>query len=129
MHHHLRSWFRSRVAHVRPHRLFLLALLGATSLAVTQCRVVDDTVTGVDIRATSRLRPSGACLHGCAATIGKARRDEHARHRAALSACGRDPVCKKLEQRRHRDVLRRLARLAMACRHECYDEGQVIGGR
>ena len=66
----------------------LAALLGLAVVGLSQCRMVDDSVTGVDLQAESSVHGRNSCVHECIKEYKKCLRSEKARHKAALKACG-----------------------------------------
>ena len=49
----------------------LAAVLGLSAVGLTQCRMVDDTVTGVDVRSSDSFKSRGRsrCVHGVSAAL------------------------------------------------------------
>src|SRR5437773_1784261 len=43
----------------------LAAVLGLSAVGLTQCRLVDDTVTGVDLKSNSQLNLRSSCVRQC----------------------------------------------------------------
>src|SRR5207249_6806767 len=64
----------------------LAAVLGLSAVGLTQCRMVDDTVTGVDVKSTTGLNAVSDCMHRCNEAYKQCRKAEDARHKAALRA-------------------------------------------
>src|SRR6185436_13688146 len=77
----------------------LAAVLGFAAVGLTQCRMVNDTVTGVDLsNASGRLSAKSACKKQCNEKFKACKRAEEARHKAAKKACGSGSAasaCKK----------------------------------
>jgi len=113
----------------------LAAVLGLSAVGLNQCRMVDDTVTGVDVRSNTTFSGSGGhgrsrCVHQCQERFKQCKRQEDARHKAALRACGKNVNCKKAEQKLHKDNLKRCIRDMQLCKKNCrYREGAGTGGR
>src|SRR5437870_13741275 len=61
----------------------LAAVLGLAAVGLTQCRMVNDTVTGIDLSANSGLNARSNCVHQCNEKYKACRRAEDARHKAA----------------------------------------------
>ena len=107
----------------------LAAVLGLSVVGLSQCRLVDDTVTGVDLKSNPGVSSRSDCVHQCKETYKACKRAEDARHKAAKKACLHDKECKKAE-----DVLHKQNKLACKeayenCKSHCYNEGAGIGGR
>lgn len=115
-----------------PRALTWCAVLAATVLAVTgltQCRRVPETITGVDITATSGLGARNGCIHQCRHAFREALEKERMRHRNALAECGHDGQCKREEAERHVKNVQDLVAQRRACKKACYNEGGGKGGR
>ena len=86
----------------------LAALLGLSVVALSQCRMVNDTVTGVDIKANQTVSARGDCVHQCNDTYKACKKAEDALHKQNKLAC----------------------KQAMEdCKRHCYNEGAGRGGR
>ena len=107
----------------------LAALLGLSVVGLSQCRLVDDTVTGVDLSANSGVNARSQCVHQCNEKFKACKRAEDARHKAAQRACGSDKACKKAEQRLHKQNKLACVRAMQLCKRNCYNEGAGVGGR
>ena len=120
----------------------LAALLGLSVVGLSQCRLVDDTVTGVDLQANSGTNARSDCVHQCNDQYKACKRAEYARHKAALRACGSgdddnatngggggSKACRKAEQRLHKANKAACKDANKLCKRNCYNEGAGIGGR
>jgi len=107
----------------------LAALLGLSVVGLSQCRMVDDTVTGVDLQANSGMNARSDCVHQCNDQYKACKRAEDARHKQAQRDCGSDKACKKAEQRTHKDNKLACVRAMQDCKRNCYNEGSGVGGR
>jgi hypothetical protein len=107
----------------------LAALLGLSVVGLSQCRLVDDTVTGVDLNTNSGMNARSDCVHRCNEQFKACQRAEEARHKSAQRACGHDKACKKAEERQHKDNHLACVRAMQFCKRHCYNEGAGIGGR
>ncbi len=119
-----------RIASRRGVRMLALAgLLGLTLVALTQCRAVNDTITGVNaVRGTISARSS--CNKKCDDAFKTAQKEEDQRHKNAMKACGsHDSACKKNEDAKHRSVEDSLKRQRQQCKGSCYNEGGGGGGK
>jgi len=107
----------------------LAALLGLSVVGLSQCRLVDDTVTGVDLQANSRFSARGDCKRQCHQKEKACKRAEEARHKAAKRACLSDKACRKAEERTHKYNKQGCKIDKLICQRNCYNEGAGIGGR
>jgi len=101
----------------------LAAVLGLTAVGLTQCRMTNDTVTGVDLNAASGLSARSDCVRSCNDSFKACLRAEQARHKAAKAACGSDNACKKAEQRLNKDNHKACVSAMQLCKKGCYNEG------
>jgi hypothetical protein len=66
----------------------LAAVLGLAAVGLSQCRMVDDTVTGVDVKSNTAFKSGrSACVHQCNLNYKNCIKTEEARHKAAIKAC------------------------------------------
>jgi len=117
----------------RPFRGFtfilLAGVLGAALVGLTQCRLVNDTVTGVDLKSGSEFNGRSACVHECNDEFKKCKREEDARHKASKTECkaleniAERTACQRDEQRRHVEAHLGCVRAKNACKKGCYNEG------
>ena len=107
----------------------LAALLGLSVVGLSQCRLVDDTVTGVELQANSGVSARSDCVHQCNEKYKACKRAEEARHKAAKRACNSEKVCKKAEERLHKENKAACKDAMKDCKRNCYNEGAGIGGR
>ena len=106
----------------------LAAVLGLAAVGLTQCRMVNDTVTGIDLSANSGLNARSNCVHQCNEKYKACRRAEDARHKAAKRACP-DNACRKAEERLHQNNHKDCVRQMQLCKRSCYNEGAGGAGR
>src|SRR5213594_1821570 len=65
----------------------LAAVLGLAAVGITQCRMVNDNVTGVDLRAgAGTLSGRSSCVHRCNDAFKACLRTEESRYKAAKRA-------------------------------------------
>lgn len=128
----------------------LAALLGLSVVGLSQCRMVDDSVTGVDLQAESSVHGRNSCVHECIKDFKACLRAEKARHKAALKACGGDDdddgsgsgsgsgdggggsasdQCRKEENLLHKIKLLECFKAFKDCKANCYNEGSGNGGQ
>lgn len=115
----------------------LAAVLGLSAVGLTQCRMVDDTVTGVDVRSTDSFKSRGRsrCVHQCFSKYKKCLKEEDSLHKKNRRACDRLPhgqrlACRKAEDTRHKNALKECTRQYLLCKKNCrYGEGAGTAGR
>lgn len=109
----------------------LAAVLGLSAVGLTQCRMVDDTVTGVDVRSnTGFSNGRSACVHQCNEKYKACKRAEDARHKQAVRDCAGDNACKKAENTLHKNNHKDCVRAMQLCKKNCrYREGAGSAGR
>jgi hypothetical protein len=111
-------------------RMLLVLALVPCTLALTRCRMVPDTLTGVDLLVASQdTRSRQTCVKNCHEQRKEAERAENQRHQAAQRACHSDKSCRKQEERRHKDALDDIRDQERKCRSQCYNEGDGRAGR
>lgn len=135
------------------HRSGTLALVlgsGLVIMGLSQCRMMNDPVTGVDVRNNGvygddkdddddrdeKGRGVSACEHQCQREYRQCRRAENRRHEEAKDACRKIKdtserrMCRKAEERLHRAEVRECRAERRQCKRECrYREGSGKGGR
>jgi len=107
----------------------LAAVLGLSAVGLTQCRMVDDTVTGVDLKSANALGGRSQCVHKCNDAYKHCVKAEEARHKAAKKACGSDQACKKAEDALHKQNQKDCVRQMQQCKRNCYHEGAGTAGQ
>ena len=107
----------------------LAAVLGLSAVGLTQCRMVDDTVTGVDLKSNPGLSARSACVRQCNEAAKQCKKQESIRHKLAKRACGHDAACRKAESRRHKEAKKECSRRKKLCKRNCYNEGAGSAGR
>ena len=116
-----------------PRRSFVLHLalalvLGLALAGLTQCRAVNDNVTGVDLRTGATLSARSSCTHDCNHRFKEAQKKENDAFKSALKKCGSDAECRKAAQVQHRDNAKKINDQKKACKSNCYNEGSGKGG-
>jgi hypothetical protein len=131
---------------IQPRNLFhrprtvtvaLAATLVMAVLGLSRCKMVDQTVTGVDARETTRLDDKeSACEHQCSRDYKECKRDERRRHHDAEERCedlkdrSERKQCEKAEDALHDQKKDECKIAKKQCKRECrYHEGSGIGGR
>ena len=106
----------------------LAALLGLMAAGLTQCRLVGDTVTGLDLKQNASLNARSRCIRDCNDVFKRDRQAEDGRHHDAIRACGSDPDCRKSENQLHTQNIHDLEAARQACKRGCYNEGAGNAG-
>ena len=106
----------------------LVAGLLITAASLSQCRMVENPTTGIDLTPASTSARS-SCVHRCNEQYKAARKAEDIRTRAATKACKSDKACKKQEKALNKSIEDALSKQRKACKRNCYNEGAGIGGR
>jgi hypothetical protein len=102
--------------------LALITLLGFTAVGLSQCRAVQDNLTGVS--ASLAKAGPGTCISRCAQAFGDSNRVESELHVENIAACAGDPVCEALEFARHEEAIERI----VDGREQCFDECRYQSG-
>ena len=95
------------------------ALLVFTVIGLSQCTMVQDNITGVNMASVG----PGQCISQCAQAFGDSNRAEMDRYQVARSACKKDDVCLALEKARHQEAQDRIKEWFANCRKECHHQG------
>ena len=111
----------SRRNHARiATRILLLLALVASSVALTQCRMVGDRLAGVRV---DLLKRKTDCIKACKDTAKTTRRDETDVHTAAVRACAGNTACLAQEAARHNAALLAIEAALVACQNGCHQQG------
>ncbi len=102
---------------------FAVVLAGA-ALTLTQCKMVDERLTGVSF---AKAGPNG-CVSQCAHAYNDSLRAESDLHVGNVHACGSDAVCKAMEELRHEQAIDRIQTGRRRCQEACHHQGGG-GGR
>jgi len=117
--------------HVPPNlvrRVLVLAgiplLFGAFALALTQCQMVGDRITGVE---TSRAAPT-SCVKACNDSSKIYFDIEQKQHQENVQNCQALPQpqrgdCLQAEDARHTAEMARLSQYKIDCQNNCHDQG------
>jgi hypothetical protein len=113
----------------RPHRavtqrivmraVLLLALLAAT-VALTQCQMVSDKLTGVQ---ASVFKRKNDCIKHCQKDMKDAERDEKKKHKDLERACGGNSACLSEEKARHEAAVEAIEAAYRDCINNCHSQG------
>jgi hypothetical protein len=107
--------------------LAFVALLGLTAVGLSQCRAVQDNLTGVSADL-ARSGP-GNCISQCAKQYADLNRAESELHAQNMLACAGDPVCEALEVARHTEAVQGLIEGRKACMDACRYQSGGLGGQ
>lgn len=122
--------------HARPSRLrravafsVLAGLLGVGSLTLTQCTMVGDTLTGIELE---RGRPT-TCIKGCNDLYAFLYKSEQKRHDAANEIClalaqPDKATCLGVETAQHQANKDALAQGKTDCQNNCHRQGSGTAG-
>jgi len=112
---------------VRRRATFALlgVLLTASALGLTQCRMIDERLTGVSLDCA---RPD-KCVTKCNKDLVDGTAHEIFLHLKNVHACDRDSVCIALENVRFVNALKQLQLDHRACLANCHHQGAGGGGR
>ena len=102
------------------------ALLSLAALGLSQCRIVDDRLTGV--RAQTLRGGPPACLVQCQGAAHQALRAESQLHTTNVKACNGDAACLAAEEERHKAAVASIQTARRACLDGCHHQGRGRGG-
>ncbi len=100
-------------------------LLVATALTLSQCKMVNEQLTGVGLSASQPDR----CITACVAAYNDSIRAESALHVTNVHACDSDSLCLALEEMRHEAAVNRIQMGRQNCLNNCHHQGRGGGGR
>lgn len=108
----------------------LAAVLGLAAVGLTQCRAVNDTVTGVDLSNTSGdLHAKMSCTKKCNDQYKSCIRAAEAKYKTAKKACHWNWFCLKNAQKTFVNDLKACELQKKLCKKSCYNEGSGSAGR
>lgn len=107
----------------------LAAALGLVAVGLSQCRFVNDTVTGLDLKSATGLSAKSECVRSCNDAYKDAMKQETERHKTAMKACGKDKDCKHAEDALFKTNKSQIRDAKKLCKGGCYNEGGGTGGR
>ena len=110
-------------------RLGLVLGACAAVAALSQCRLVDDSITGVDLKNNVALSARSECVMSCNDAFKDAMAAEAQRYKDAVRACGNDKACRDAERARHDEIVDEIQAARRSCKDACYNEGGGSGGR
>jgi len=107
----------------------LAAVLGLAAVGLTQCRLVNDTVTGVDLKSNTGEHARSDCVRQCNEKFKVCIRNAAASFKTDYKACSSLPtynerkLCKKEVIIRLFVDLKNCVSSKKACKGSCYNEG------
>ena len=101
-------------------RLLLVVALAVASIALTQCRMVGDRLTGVKV---SPLRASQSCFRACKDKRKDDLKAEDRLHRQRLHDCDRNAACIQQEEARHAAAEAAIEAAYQTCLNGCHQQG------
>lgn len=107
-----------------PAFALLGVLLAVIALSLSQCRMVDERLTGVAVGPAKAEN----CMNRCAKVWNDSMRVENSLHVENVRACMGDSICLALENARWAEVAARLDASRLACQNDCRHQGSG-GGR
>jgi len=122
----MRSADRARKVRSRWSSLAFLALVVLTAATLSQCKMVDERLTGV---ASPFANQPQKCIQECNKDSDKALREEDKVHSTQVQLCRGDATCLALEQIRHENRIAEIANQLQACLNSCHHQGAGEGGR
>jgi hypothetical protein len=122
---------------LHPRRIFSRVILSCALLvsvgALSQCRMVKDSITGLNLSAATNNNDDDQdhkkCVHDCQQTYFDAFKSELERYRDAIRSCGDDPECRRDQLALHQITAGQLRQELRDCKDRCYNEGSGQGGR
>ena len=112
------------------HRTLWVSLAACLALVgLSQCRLVDDSITGLDLKHNAFLNGRSDCVHRCNDAYKDALEAEQERYQAALRACGSDSECRDRERDTHKQTTDQIHDAKKVCKNSCYNEGGGTGGQ
>jgi hypothetical protein len=120
-----------RTPHIRPTapRIVLAVLCVVSLMALTQCTMTADKVTGVDLGNStsdsekSKPKTHGNCVSECAHDANDAMKAENDLHKDNLKACNNDPTCISIEEARHEAAVDAIQEQRQHCMDDCHHQG------
>jgi hypothetical protein len=103
-------------------RIALALLIVGAVVALTQCKLEPDKLTGVN-KAKPAQGNSGNCVSQCAHASNEAKQLENELHVQNVQACGSDEACKAAEEARHEAALAQIHDEFKRCKDGCHQQG------
>lgn len=110
--------------HPKAPRFVLLILCAFAVVALTQCNMTADKVTGVSLDHAEKVRPNrGDCVSDCAHQANDAMDVEKDLHVENVKACHGDQACLDAEQARHDAAVDQIQEERKHCIEGCHHQG------
>jgi hypothetical protein len=122
----MRSVGRARNVRRRWSSLAFLALVVLTAATLSQCKMVDERLTGV---ASPFKDQPAKCMQSCQKESDQELRDEAREHTEKVLECNGDATCLALEQIRHENRIAEIGSQLQTCLNGCHHQGAGEGGR
>jgi len=106
-----------------------IAVMGFFVMAASspQCARSSDRTLNPTLETLGTGNP---CIDACNDAFKSGQKAEQARHKAALTACNGDPVCKQTESDIHNAIQAELVSDKDACKLDCqHQQGTATGGQ
>jgi len=121
---------RSTQTRPKAPRIVLAILCAVAVVALSQCKMTADKVTGVDTTLShdekEREGNPGECASKCARKANDALEDERDRHDDNLEECRGNPACISAENARYQAAVNQIQEDRKHCIDGCHHQG---GGR
>jgi hypothetical protein len=126
-----RNWMRRPDRPRAPRRVLaslgLLVLAAIAALCLSQCKMVDERLTGLS--ALTAKQSAGSCISNCAQQYNDSVRVEVQLHLTNVAACNQSITCLENEEARHEAAIARIQLGRMTCVQNCHHQGGGDGGR
>ena len=106
-------------------RVLLLVAFAASTLTLTQCQMVGDKLTGVQVGTFQRAND---CIKDCKKDKKKAEKAEDRTHRDLRRACNGNEACLEAEEARHEAAEDAIEAAYRQCIGNCHHQGGGRGG-
>ncbi len=106
--------------------LSVVALAAAAAVTLSQCRMVDERLTGIN---STGLGAASNCFTQCAKAYNDSIRVESQLHVANVHACAGNETCLALEELRHEAAVNRIQTGRNQCQDNCHHQGSGTGGQ
>lgn len=104
-------------------------LLAAVALSLTQCRMVDERLTGISRTPDFAKSKPEKCFKECQHEFKEEMEEEVEEHVERIHECHGDSLCLALEAIRHERAVGHLKEDLRKCREKCHHQGHGGGGR
>jgi hypothetical protein len=115
-----------RTARRRLPLLGVVIIAAAVAVALGQCKLVDERLTGVSNPFKSAT--ASQCISQCSKDANAAIRAESELHVNNVKACAGDASCLALEEARHERAVEDIQAQRDRCKSQCHHQGGGSGG-